>query len=142
MFVLGSFGIFFSSLFKRTMISVIVTYGVTLFIFGGTAIVFFVLLGVINQMPQTTTNSYSWLGHVIAWNPVAALYSILDPSISEMAFTVNMNNSSEKNAPLPLWQEFVIIYTLLSSGALWLGIRGLRPRVKRKPRKSTEEVFV
>lgn len=132
MFVLGSFGILFSSLFKRTMISVIVTYGVTLFIFGGTALLFFVLAQAINQMPQANMNSYSWVGHVIAWNPVAALYSILDPSISEQAYTVNMGSPAGKHAPLALWQEFMIIYTLLSIFALWLGIRGLRPRLKHK----------
>lgn len=132
MFVLGSFGILFSSLFKRTMISVIVTYGVTLFIFGGTALIFFVLVGVTDQMNHSATTSFTWIGHVIAWNPVAALYSILDPSISEQAFTVNMGSPTGKHAPLHLWQEFVIIYSFLSVLALWLGIRGLRPRLKRK----------
>ncbi|WP_139998530.1 ABC transporter permease [Paenibacillus paridis] len=130
MFVLGSFGILFSSLFKRTMISVIVTYGVTLFIFGGTALLFFVVVNMVEQNPYSNTASYSWVGHFIAWNPVAALYSILDPSISEQAFTVNMGSPSTKHAPMALWQEFMIIYTVLSVIALWVGIRSLRPRLK------------
>ena len=132
MFVLGSFGILFSSLFKRTMISVIVSYGVTLFIFGGTALLFFVLAQAMGRMPSPNPNAYSWVGHIIAWNPAAALFSILDPSISEQAYTVNMGRPAGKHAPLALWQEFMIIYTLLSIIALWLGIRGLRPRLKRK----------
>ncbi|MGO4698234.1 ABC transporter permease [Paenibacillus sp. 2TAB26] len=132
MFVLGSFGILFSTLFKRTMISVIVTYGVTLFMFGGTALLFIVLVGVMEQMPQTTTNAYSWIGHIIALNPAAALYSILDPLVSNQAFSVNSIGQKGYNAPLALWQEFIIIYTLLSILALWLGIRRLRPRLRRK----------
>ncbi|OME80114.1 hypothetical protein BK120_19950 [Paenibacillus sp. FSL A5-0031] len=132
MFVLGSFGILFSTLFKRTMISVIVTYGVTLFMFGGTALLFIVLVGVMEQMPQTTTNAYSWIGHIIALNPAAALYSILDPHVSNQAFSVNSIGQKGYNAPLALWQEFIIIYTLLSILALWLGIRRLRPRLRRK----------
>lgn len=133
MVVLGSFGILFSSLFKRTMISVIVSYGVTLFIFGGTAILFFVLVGMMSQAAtQPVANTYSWIGHVIAWNPVAALYSILEPSISEQAFTVNMGNSSVKRAPIELWQEFMIIYSVLSGLSLWLAIRKLRPTLKRR----------
>jgi ABC-2 type transport system permease protein len=132
MFVLGAFGILFSTLFKRTMISVIVTYGLTLFLFGGTALLYIVLIGVMDQLPVSTTNSYGWIGHVIAWNPAAALYSILDPSISDQAFSVNTSRQSMNNAPLALWQEFVIVYSLLSVLALWLGIRRLRPRIKRK----------
>ncbi|MOA18907.1 hypothetical protein D3C78_1392520 [compost metagenome] len=133
MFVLGSFGILFSSLFKKTMISVIVTYGVTLFIFGGTAIVFFVLMGVVDQLTtHSTTQNFSWMGHVLAWNPVAAMYSILEPEFSQQAFTVNMGSSPNKNAPLELWQEFMIIYTVLAGLALWLGIRRLRPRLNSR----------
>jgi len=132
MFVLGSFGILFSTLFKRTMISVIVTYGLTLFLFGGTALLYIVLVGVVDQMPVTTTNAYSWIGHVIAWNPAAALYSILDPSISNQAYSINTSRPQGNVALLALWQEFIIIYTLLAVIALWLGIRRLRPRLKRK----------
>lgn len=130
MVVLGSFGILFSTLFKRTMISVIVTYGVTLFIFGGTAILFLVLMGMMDQT-NPTSNSPTWIGHVLAWNPAAALYSILDPAISQEVFFVNRSNPQGKKAPIELWQEFMIIYSVLSALMLWLGIRKLRPRLKR-----------
>jgi len=130
MFMLGSFGIMFSTLLKRTMISVIATYGVGLFIFVGTAIIFYVVMAIVSQFQYNNPNTnFSWIGHIIAWNPIAALYSILDPSISNEVF--NFNGSSVKKAPIQLWQEFVLIYTALSALALWLSIRKLRPRLKR-----------
>lgn len=135
MFVLGSFGIMFSTLFKRTMLSVIVTYGVTLFMFAGTAILFFVLVGAMESMRAgvPSASSYSWLGHVIAWNPAAALYSILDPEITEQAYSAGVYSSSgtSKKNFIALWQEFILIYTVLSGLALWLAIRKLRPRLKK-----------
>ncbi|MDQ8735244.1 ABC transporter permease [Paenibacillus sp. LHD-38] len=131
MLVLGSFGILFSSLFKRTMISVIVTYGVTLFIFGGTALVFFVMVGTMDRVPQSSLNNYSWMGHILAWNPVAALYSILDPSITGQAYSAFRSPPTGQQEPFALWKEFMIIYTVLSAVALWLGIRSLRPRLKK-----------
>lgn len=141
MVVLGSFGVLFSTLMKRTMISVIVTYGVTLFMFVGTAILFFVLQGIIEQARMngtgTPTNSFMWVGHVIAMNPAGALYSILDPSISDQVFRLNRWGSGmqAKGAPMALWQEFMIVYAVLAIIANWLAIRNLRPRLIGRKRR-------
>lgn len=138
MLMLGSFGIFFSTLLKRTMISVISTYGVTLFLFAGTAILYFVMMNIMEQHYYSSpsgmrTASYGWIGHIIAWNPAAALFSILDPSISDQAFMANrFGTQSAKGAPMPLWLEFMIIYTVLSVIALWQAVRKLRPRLNRR----------
>ncbi|GBG09698.1 ABC transporter permease [Paenibacillus agaridevorans] len=136
MIVLGSFGVLFSTLLKRTMISVISTYGVTLFMFAGTAILFFVMQSVMDQARAagtiSATTSYSWVGHIIALNPVGALYSILDPSISDQAFMVNRwsGNTQPKGAPMALWQEFMIVFGVLAIFANWMAIRNLRPRLR------------
>lgn len=137
MLVLGSFGIFFSTLLKRTMISVISTYGVTLFLFVGTAILFFIMMNVTSNyyysQPAGAPSNYSWVGHIMAWNPVAALYSILDPSISDEVFMANRyGNQIGKGAPMPLWLEFMLIYSILSAAALWTAIRKLRPTSRRR----------
>ena len=127
MIVLGSFGVLFSTLLKRTMISVIATYGVALFIFVGTVIIYFVALAVVQS--QYNYNS-SWVGHILAWNPAVALYSILDPSISDQVFSRFRWSGQAGAAPMPLWVEFIIIYAVLAALSLWLAIRGLRPRRK------------
>lgn len=139
MAMLGSFGIFFSTVLKRTMISVISTYGVALFIFVGTGILYFVVMSVVNEylnnqpMGGANAGSYQWIGHIIAWNPIAALYSILDPTISDQAFLAGRYNATtQPSAPMPLWLEFMIIYTVLSAAAIWMSIRRLRPRLNRR----------
>ena len=132
MFVLGSFGIMFSTLLKRTMISVIATYGVGLFIFVGTAILFYVVMGVMQQMSYNSTNfSYGWIGHILAWNPIAALYSILEPSLTTEIYQMGYSSSGQKKPAIQLWQEFMLIYAVLAALALWLSIRKLRPRLKK-----------
>lgn len=129
MFVLGSFGVLFSTLLRRTMVSVIVTYGVTLFMFAGTAILFMVLIGVVEQAYQGQSVSYSWVGHVLAWNPAVGMYSIMDPSVNEAVFSVNRWSGGTVKGPLiPLWAESMIIYGCLSLLALWIAVRNLRPR--------------
>lgn len=137
MLVLGSFGIFFSTILKKTMMSVISTYGVTLFIFVGTAILYFVMVNVLEDQYRYSTVSpsstpYAWVGHFMAFNPAAALYSILEPSISDEVFLSSRYGGSGSGAPMPLWLEFMIIYTVISSIALWLSVRNLRPRLNRK----------
>ncbi|MUT66450.1 ABC transporter permease [Paenibacillus sp. NEAU-GSW1] len=139
MIVLGSFGILFSTLFKRTMISVIVTYGLTLFIYVGTLLIFYVFMTIENNMYSSSGQppaSMQWVGHILAWNPGAALYSILEPSITqELYSSVSGNTGANKGKGLQLWQEFMIIYAVLSAGALWLSIVKLRPRLKRRSNK-------
>ncbi|MDQ6419152.1 ABC transporter permease [Paenibacillus sp. LHD-117] len=141
MFVLGSFGVLFSTLLKRTMISVIVTYGVTLFIFAGTAILFFVMQGIVEQARMNgtiaVTSGFTWVGHIIALNPVGALYSILDPQISDQAFSLNYfsGGGQSKGAPMALWQEFMIVYGVIAIFANWLSIRKLRPRLGVRNRR-------
>jgi ABC-2 type transport system permease protein len=134
MFVLGAFGVLFSTIFKRTMISVVVTYGFTLFVFGGTGLLFIFLQGVIRQYNQgMNPGSYSWIGYVLGLNPVASLLSIFEPSINRQAFGSNMGpNGIVNSSPIELWQEFVLVYTVLAVAALLLSIRYIRPRLRKR----------
>ncbi|MFD0959576.1 ABC transporter permease [Paenibacillus chungangensis] len=134
MLVLGSLGIMFSTLFKRTMLSVIVTYGVTLFLFAGTVVIYFLLQAFLQQSSvQYGAVSY-WMGHVMALNPAAALYSLFEPTFSDSVYrSISWSGpSSVQSAPLQLWQLFLIVYTVLIALALWIAIRKLRPSLKRR----------
>ncbi|WP_042160648.1 ABC transporter permease [Paenibacillus gorillae] len=135
MIMLGSLGILFSTLFKRTMISVIVTYGVTLFIYVGTLLIFYVALSVTGNAANNAVNPavYNWIGHILAWNPGVALYTILDPSAAGQIYEIyNRGQQASQKPVFQLWHEFMIIYALISAGALWLSIVKLRPRLKRR----------
>lgn len=141
MLTLGSFGVLFSTLFKRTMISVIVTYGTTLFLFGGTAFLYLILGEALDryynvQMGQT--DPAGWIGHLLAINPVAALISIFEPDISRSAFRVNRFGGSG-DAPIALWTEYLIVYAGLTVLAVAQSIYSIRPRLKRRKRKSAKQ---
>lgn len=135
MFVLGAFGLLFSTLFKRTMLAVIATYGVTLFLFIGTALMFLFLNGVLQELyrnvPSTGAPPYRWIGHLLALNPAAAMYSILEPSLTRQAFFVS-GMQGNAQSPMTLWQEFILIYSIVTSLLIGLSIRYLRPRLKRR----------
>lgn len=134
MFVLGAFGVMFSTLVKRTMVSVIVTYGFTMFIFGATGLLFLFLQGLMRQIYQSSTATYSWIGYVLGLNPVAALLSLFEPDISREAFRTWNNNSSVMNQapPIELWQEFVAVYAVLAVAAVLISIRYIRPVLKKR----------
>ncbi|MBN2983829.1 MULTISPECIES: ABC transporter permease [Cohnella] len=133
MVVLGSLGILFSTLFKRTMISVIVSYGVTLFIFGGTAFLYLIVLSIMQNTYGNGQTDYGWIGYIMGLNPVAALYSIFDSEISRSVFMVYRSGGlSGQDAPIQLWQQFLIVYSIVSIGAVLLSIRYIRPILKKK----------
>ncbi|MFD0676656.1 MULTISPECIES: ABC transporter permease [unclassified Paenibacillus] len=134
MFVLGAFGVLFSTIFKRTMISVVVTYGFTLAVFAGTGLLYIFLQGVLRQYNQgVNPPSYGWVGYVLGLNPVAALLSIFEPNLNREAFGNRMTPSGTPTPPpIELWQEFVLVYAVLAVGALLLSIRYIRPRLKKR----------
>lgn len=120
MFVLGSFGVMFSTIFKKTGVSVITTYGITLFSYAATGLatlfLMFLLGGRGGALPGT----------ILGLNPMAALISIFEPDLSREVFGSKFK--------LQLWQIFVPVYSVLAAGAILLSIRCLRPVLPRRSR--------
>lgn len=117
MFVMGSFGVFFSSIFKKTMISVIVTYGMVMLMFGGTGII-----AIFMQMILMGSGSLS-IGMILGLNPMATLIAIFNPDFSDQIFGYGSR--------LQLWHVFVPVYTVISVLLLWFSARFLRPVYRR-----------
>ncbi|MGF7035971.1 ABC-type transport system involved in multi-copper enzyme maturation permease subunit [Paenibacillus mucilaginosus] len=134
MFVLGTFGVLFSTLFKRTMVAVIVTYGVTLTVFGATGLLYMFLRNVTRETIANGTAMHSWVGYIAGLNPAAGLVSILTPDLSRQAFDVFRPNSTvvPSGPPIELWQECILVYSVLAVIALLLSIRYIRPVLKKK----------
>lgn len=137
MLLLGSIGVFFSTIFKRTMLSVIMTYGVGLIIFLATGVAFIISVGIIQSHYHNAgiTPAYSWVGFLLGLNPAGAMISIFEPSFSREAFLVQGGNLQTK-APIELWQQFIMVYSVVIAAVLWLAIRYIRP-VRRKQRKNS-----
>lgn len=119
------------------------TYGVGLVIFLITGIVYLLAMGVVqaNYYASGTTMApdYSWIGFILGLNPAGALISIFEPSFSDSIFLTRWG-SQQAGAPIQLWQEFLLVYSVVIILALWLAIRYIRPvrRARVKKRLQTD----
>lgn len=116
MLVIGSVGVFFSTLLKRTMVSVIITYGVVLAMFGFTAMLAVFLELTLQRGPVP--------GLVLSLNPMAALFDLFEPELSRQALWRGSN--------IHMWHLNVGFYTVLAGLLLWVAIRKLRPSAGRR----------
>lgn len=147
MLLLGSLGVLFSTLFKRTIIAIIVTYGVGLVIFLVTGLLYIFFIGIEQRNMYMSgapiTQSYSWIGYILGLNPAGAMISLFEPSFSKQMFLMQGGTLNSK-APIELWQEFVLVYSVVIVISLWIAIRRIRPVRrgklfgKRKASKPTE----
>lgn len=121
----GSIGVLFSTLIRKTIVSMVTTYGVTLFLAGGTAFLTLVLM----QLNQGYLNPGNPVSNPLPYftamlNPPMVLVGILEP---EFLNEIMRGTGIE----FPLWISFLISYTVIFLGALWLSIKKLRPNMKK-----------
>ncbi|UAC49377.1 ABC transporter permease [Bacillus aquiflavi] len=121
-FAFGSIGILFSTLFRKTIISIVTTYGVTLFLFVGTGVLAIIIMGISSK--QVT---FSFLPYFLAtFNPGIVLLDIFDVMLVDRVYLITGGNQ------MPLWIAYIITYTVIMLLALFLSIRKLRPSMNVK----------
>nr|WP_295972026.1 ABC transporter permease subunit [uncultured Bacillus sp.] len=123
--VYGTLGVLFSTLIRKTIVAIVTTYGVTLFLVGGTAFITFILLsytqGFAGIAPSATVNPAPYFTAML--NPPIILFSLLQPdSLEELTRITGIE--------FPLWGGFIISYTILFLLALLWSIKKLRPNMK------------
>lgn len=130
MLLLGSLGVMFSTLFKKTIVAIIVTYGTGLVIFLVTGLLYLFFLGIeqrnLYQSGMPVTQTHSWIGYLLGLNPAGAMVSIFEPSFSKEVFLVQGGTLNSK-APIALWLEFVLVYSVVIVISLCIAIRRIRP---------------
>ncbi|USK46119.1 ABC transporter permease [Cytobacillus oceanisediminis] len=123
--VYGSLGVLFSTLIRKTIVSMVTTYGVTLFLAGGTAFLTLIFMQLTNAYGYTGTQPTNPLAYFPAMlNPVIILMSTFEP---EMTNEITRSTGIE----FPLWISYLISYTLIFIGAILLSIKKLRPNMKK-----------
>ena len=160
---IACFGVFFSTVTKNTVVSVILTYLFVFFYVGVTLSTPFTLLGVIatiNQMLYDDTQVFSWITteHFIngdflmllgTFNPVFTIYDVIGNSIGygfgegrsvqgmiSLCGTEIMPHFSDKNILMKLWTPISLAeQMLISFGVLKLSAVILNP-VKGKENKA------
>lgn len=123
---IGSVGVMFSTLIRRTIVSMIATYGTMLFLSVVTGFIFLIVMQMIefNHM-GTGTPPTSMLGHILASiNPAILFASFLSTgmgdSISEMT-----------QVKFPIWIGYLIFYLSLTVISLFISVKKLRVNMKR-----------
>lgn len=122
-FAIGGLGIYFSTIIRKTIVSIITSYSVMLFLALGTAFLFFISLGISTAMnPIATSHPIPYIFAVI--NPFVATLSILEPSfvdeINDMMFGIR----------LPIWLPYICFYLLLFVLTMIGSLKKLRPKMK------------
>lgn len=124
---IGSIGIMFSTITKKTIVSMIATYGTMIFLGGITAFFFFIGFSMEQVSSYSATSpttpfspiSYFW----VSINPGALTLSVLYPEI-----TTTLNEMV--GISVPIWIVYLIFYILLTVFCLWIAIRKLRANMK------------
>ncbi|TRM11999.1 ABC transporter permease [Lentibacillus cibarius] len=129
MLTIGSIGIMFSTLMKRTMLATITTYGVMLFFVVGTIILFFIMLrfivGVSQGPPGAGQPSHIMPYLVLMLNPGVAMMTSFEQNMFVYQF-------QQLGIDWPLWRGFTISYITITAVSLLIAINRLRPTMRLK----------
>lgn len=128
MITVGSIGIFFSTITKRTITAMISTYGAMIFLAGFTAFFFFVTL-VINE-----TTVFSGTGVASPTSPIAYFWASINPGalvLTILSSDLSIGLKELTGIDLPVWIPYLIFYVALTALMLFLSVRKLRVNMKR-----------
>jgi ABC-2 type transport system permease protein len=120
----GSLGVLFSTLIRKTVVSMVTTYGVTLFLAGGTAFLTLILMQLDRGFYSATGGNNPFPYFTAMLNPPIVLLGTFQP---ELVKEIQRGTGIE----FPLWISFLISYTVIFLGALLLSIKMLRPNMKK-----------
>lgn len=116
---IGSLGVMYSTLIRKTIVSMISTYGTMIVLVAVTG--FFMVISMqISQYGATGTAVFSPMTYFWASiNPAVVMLTLLQPAFAEEI--VNMTSVN-----LPLWAGYCTFYSLLTALALLLAVKRLR----------------
>lgn len=119
---IGSLGVMYSTVTRRTIVSMIATYGTMIFFTAVTG--FFLILSVSFAAASMGTGispiSYLWA----SINPAVVLLTLLEPGFNSEI--MDMTGIS-----VPLWVSYSIFYILMFLGAVWLSVSKLRVNMNK-----------
>ena len=122
---IGSIGVMFSTLIRRTIVSMIATYGTMLFFSIVTGFLFIIVLQVkmFNQMGTIVSPTY--IGHFLASiNPAVLFATFLSPELERSLHEMTLID-------FPIWAGYLIFYVLISVFSIFIAVKKLRVNMKR-----------
>ncbi len=121
MIMLGSLGVMYSTLFKKTVVAIIMTYGTGLFLYAFTGLLAMFLMGVAGAGMRLEA------GLLLGLNPISAMLGLFEPDFEGEFFRGGP-------AGLRLWHVFVASHAAIAALAVATAIRLLRPVPRRSRR--------
>ncbi|MGY3186048.1 ABC transporter permease [Lysinibacillus sp. TE18511] len=119
---IGSIGVMFSTITKRTIVAMISTYGSIIFLGGITAFFFFLTMAfhqMGNNISGTSFMSYFWA----SINPGALMLTLISPELGDELVRFS-------GVELPVWITYLIAYSLIIVLCLTIAIKKLRANMK------------
>lgn len=124
MVTVGSIGVMFSTIIRKTIVSMIATYGTMIFLSGVTAF-FFIISIQVNMIGSGATASPAPLAHFWASiNPGILIFTLLNPTTDRF-----VNDMTQID--FPIWAGYSIFYLLLAALAIFISIKKLRVNMKQ-----------
>ncbi|UQZ73569.1 ABC transporter permease [Niallia circulans] len=124
MLVIGSFGVLFSTLIRKTIVSMVTTYSVALFIVAGTAVISLILFQIANIHAASTPAKVPSVYFSAMFNPGIVLADIFEPTVSEQIKEVT-------GIKFPIWAAHLITYCIVIALSLTISVRNLRANMKK-----------
>lgn len=123
MLAIGSIGIMYSTIIRKTIVSMIATYGTMIFLSAVTGFIYLVITGM-NTMVSGSL-SPSPVGHFFASiNPVVLVLTLVSPG-SDTFIT------DTTQADFPIWAGYTIFYICITALAIFISVKKLRVNMKR-----------
>ncbi|MGX9133483.1 ABC transporter permease [Rummeliibacillus sp. JY-2-4R] len=124
MIAIASIGIMFSTLIRKTIISMITTYGSMLFLTGITGFFFIMGISMMGDTVEIKTEAAP-ISHFWAMiNPIALMITLISPEISDSLYEMT-------NIQLPVWAGYLIFYIIISVICLSISVKKLRVNMKK-----------
>ncbi|MEK5334143.1 MULTISPECIES: ABC transporter permease [unclassified Lysinibacillus] len=120
---IGSIGVMFSTITKKTIVAMIATYGSIIFLGGITAFFFFLSMA-FHQMGNTIATSSSFMTYFWASiNPGALMLTLISPSMGDALTELS-------GVKFPVWITYLVVYILIIVLSLSIAIKKLRANMK------------
>lgn len=127
---IGSIGIMFSTITKKTVVAMIATYGAMIFLGAVSAFLFFV--GVILD-DLTTIAPYSSGSSSVSSSPITYFWACINPfalMITSLYPELSIQLSELMGIDFPNWIVYIIFYSLITIICLFISIKKLRANMK------------
>lgn len=119
--ITGCWSLMFSSIFKRTVTSIIACYALILFTMGGTLILSALVMQIFYNY-QSTGPAY----FVLLLNPLV-LFEWPFPEVSELIQEISMRAYPYRIGWIKFWHLYLVLNSGLAAACLWVASRAVNP---------------